>query len=295
MLRVHRSNRAERLLDSLAELVAVPLPDPFLRETVVVQGRGMERWLSLELARRLGVWANAWFPFPRTLLIEAMRVALGEETVRSGAAFEPEVLVWRIAGLLPALEKKPEFAPIRSYLAGDHRGVRRLQLASEIAAVFDRYVIYRPELVAAWERGRSDRGDPWQSILWRELAGESPTHLARRVERLTARLREGSWELAGFPPRISVFGISTIAPLYLRALEALSAATDVHLFLLAPSREFMGATVRPRQEARLREAQLELFARPDLHLERGNPLLDSLGKLGREFQELLEDVSYVEG
>jgi hypothetical protein len=62
---VHRSNRTEVLVDALAELVAVPPEDPFAPETIVVQGRGMARWLSLELAGRLGVWANPAFPFPR--------------------------------------------------------------------------------------------------------------------------------------------------------------------------------------------------------------------------------------
>jgi exodeoxyribonuclease V gamma subunit len=154
VLIVHRSNRAERLVDALAELVSEPLPDVFLRETIVVQGKGMERWLSMELARRHGVWANPAFPFPRTLLNDASRLLLGEEAFANAAAFEPEALLWRIARLLPALVEQAAFAPIRSYLEDDERGMRRMQLASRIAAVFDRYVLYRPDLIRAWELGR---------------------------------------------------------------------------------------------------------------------------------------------
>ncbi len=74
---VHRSNRAEELVRVLADVVATPSGDPFARECIVVQGRGMERWLSLELARRHGVWANPDFPFPRHLILRALDAVLG--------------------------------------------------------------------------------------------------------------------------------------------------------------------------------------------------------------------------
>ena len=53
-MRIHRSNRVEALLSVLARIVAHPLADPFAPEWIVVQGPGMERWLSLELSRELG-------------------------------------------------------------------------------------------------------------------------------------------------------------------------------------------------------------------------------------------------
>lgn len=289
MLHVHRSNRAEKLVDSLAGLVAQPLADPWLRETIVVQGRGMERWLSMELSRRLGVWANPSFPFPRTLLGDVMRRLFGADAAK-GAAFEPEALLWRIARLLPDLCSRAEFAPVRSYLEGDERGVRRFELAAEVAATCDRYVLYRPEMIAGWERGG---GDGWQPALWRALCGGAPpAHLAARVRALIERLRVGPADLRGFPERVSVFGLSTLAPLYLHALAALARSIDVHFFLLAPSREFLGDLVTPRQEAKLRRQQLELPLEADLHLERGHPLVASLGKLGVDFQQMLEEIGY---
>lgn len=289
MLHVHRSNRAEKLVDSLAILVSKPLADPWLRETIVVHGKGMERWLSMELSRRLGVWANPSFPFPRTLLGDVMRRLFGTDAAK-GAAFEPEALLWRIAHLLPDLCLRAEFAPVRSYLEGDERGVRRFELAAEIAATFDRYVLYRPEMITGWE----ERGvEGWQPALWRALVGgEPPAHLAARVRALIERLRAGPVEIQGFPARISVFGLSTLAPLYLHAFAALARSVDVHFFLLAPSREFLGDLVTPRQEARLRRRQLELPFAADLHLERGHALVGSLGKLGVDFQQMLEEVGY---
>ncbi len=64
-MKVYRSNRVERLLDGLVEVVRTPLASPLAPEWIVVNGRGMGTWLSMQLARRLSVWAGGHVPFPR--------------------------------------------------------------------------------------------------------------------------------------------------------------------------------------------------------------------------------------
>ena len=65
---VYTSNRLEILSKQLAETIQAPLPTPFTPEIIVVQSRGMERWISMELARLNGVSANCSFPFPNAIL-----------------------------------------------------------------------------------------------------------------------------------------------------------------------------------------------------------------------------------
>jgi exodeoxyribonuclease V gamma subunit len=309
---VHRSNRTEELLDALCELLATPAPNDsgdalasvFEPECIVVQGPGMERWLGLELSRRLGIWSNPSFPFPRTLLERAMESALGP-VEDPGISFEPETLTWSIAAVLPGLLGDAPFAPLERYLRGDTTGEKLLQLAERIAHVFDRYVIYRPDLVRAWEHGR-DAAAPgldvsdvaWQSELWRALISRhGAMHLGARMAELLGALADRDEPLEGFPRRLSIFGISTLPPLYLRGLAALARHSEVHLFVLSPSREYW-ADIRSGRE-RLRGAGIDdvSLLDPDaLHFEEGNPLLASLGRLGREFQALVEDgVDYREG
>src|SRR2546426_7754386 len=67
-LRISTSNRVEVLLDKLVAVVQQPLRSPLDREIIVVQSKGMERWLKQELAARLGVWANGLFPFPNAMV-----------------------------------------------------------------------------------------------------------------------------------------------------------------------------------------------------------------------------------
>ncbi len=292
---VHRSNRAEVLVEVLAEVVARPLPDPTVAECIVVEGRGMERWLSMQLAQRLGVWANPDFPFPRHLILRTLGDLLPAEDAAQ-SPFEPEILMWSIADLQSQYLDRPEFAEIRMYLAGDERGVRRIQLAERIARTFDQYITYRPEMVLGWERGNETH---WQAVLWRALAERHGSrHMASRARTFLEILGRSSPRLGKTPTRISLFGVSTLAPLYVKMLAALARHVELHLFLLSPSAEYW-ADIRSHREV------LRTLARhgadpgdidPALHLDEGNPLLASLGRMGRDFQLVLEaNVDYQEG
>ncbi|HEX5658270.1 MAG TPA: exodeoxyribonuclease V subunit gamma, partial [Polyangiales bacterium] len=262
---VHRSNRLELLAEQLSELVRTPLADAFARECIVVQGPGMERWLSAFLSKRLGVWANPHFPFPRALLelfLEHVNGPLPEGTPR----FDGPHLVWLIAEHLPALLHQPAFARVRSYLDGDHHGERLLDLSQKLADCFDQYAIYRPELVLRWENGADDH---FQAKLYRSLAGVV-TPLARRMMAFESALRSGFELGEGLPERITLFGISTLPPAFVNMLSRIGEQREVHMFLLAPSAEYWGDLDRAAS------------ARHDLH-----GFLASVGKISREFTDLI--------
>lgn len=289
---VHRSNRTEKLVAVLAEIVLRRPADPLARECIVVQGKGMERWLSMELARRCGVWANPDFPFPRHFIDRALKAVLGEEA-DTGTAFEPESLMWSVAELLPQLLHRPEFEPIRNYLSDDPRGLKRIQLAERIADTFDHYVVYRPEMVLTWETSKG-REEDWQETLWRELVSRhGSTHLAARAQKFFRAIQEGASLDHSFPRRVSLFGISTLPPLYVRIFEALSRRVKTYLFVLSPSSEYW-AEIRSKREI-IRELSRRhadaATAQEELHLEEGHPLLASLGRVGRDFQHLLEEIT----
>ena len=294
-MKVYRSNRVERLLDALVDVLAEPLPDPFVPEHIVVHSRGMAVWLQQQLARRLGVWAGGAFPFPRRFLHECFCAVLGE---RAGSLerYEQQSLVWSIAAALPAHLRDDAFVDLRRFLADDPRGTKALELASRIADRFDQYVVYRPDVVLGWESGK---GDDWQALLWRALADVSrptaeptrPTHAATLAQELFARLHDPGFDPSCLPERVCIFGVSSLPPFHVEILAALARHVQVHLFVPSPSREYW-AEVRSHREL-LRQARSESTAAFD---EPPAPtLLRSLGMVGRDFQQILESsVDYEE-
>jgi exodeoxyribonuclease V gamma subunit len=266
---LYRSNRTENLVEALCEVLCVPAAGPLEPETVVVQSRGMQRWLSLRLAERLGVWSHARFPFPRAF-VESLLDAVLEEPRAPREAFTRERLTWAVAAALPELLPRTEFAAVREYLRHDTSGAELVELSRRVAHLYDQYVVYRPELVTGWEAGEEQ---DWQAELWRALIGRRGSHhLAARA----ARFRE-RWPLAdsaALPVRTCVFGVGALPPLFVSILALLAERRPVHLFLLSPSHEYLsfGATADP-----------------------AHPLLDAWGRVARDMQEMLESsVDYVE-
>jgi exodeoxyribonuclease V gamma subunit len=286
-LHVHRSNRLEPLVSRLADLCATPGLAETAQEVIVVQSKGMDRWLSMELSRRLGVFANASFPFPRKFLEDAFAAVL-EAPVEPTSSFSPERMVWSIAALLPVLKERPAFAELRGYLAGDALGVRRIELATRLADVFDQYPVYRPEAVLGWDQGTSTE---WQAILWQALvernAQHGAKHLARRARDAIDAYNRLEAAPASLPKRVSIFGIDSLPPLFVDVFAALAKHLEVHLFLLSPSRAYW-AEIRDQREIARSVAASDVADDDDLAHTLGNPLLASFGRIGRDFQFVLE-------
>lgn len=305
---IHRSQRAEVLLGALADLVRTPgHADPVRAETIVVQSLGMERWLAQQLSLRLGIWANPAFPFPRNVVLRALKAVLGPGAHRDVLAFDDRQLVWPVAAELDAHLAAAPFAPLARYVADDPRGVKRMQLAQRIARAFDDYVVYRPDLVRAWDAG-DDAGvgpdDAWQPALWRAVTrrltggaarlddgppAPGATHMAACVEAFAARVDRAALERADFPARVSLFGITTLPRLYLDVFASLGRFVDVHVFTLTPSPAAAAAladraaAVRAAVDGGPGPDALDAILDPAMH----HPLVASCGRVAREFDALL--------
>ncbi|MGZ8229105.1 MAG: exodeoxyribonuclease V subunit gamma, partial [Burkholderiales bacterium] len=289
MLTVHYSNRLEILAEELAAVTSAPLASPFSREVVIVQSRGVARWLALRLADHGGVCANVHFPFPNAFVWELCRDVLGE--VPETSPFDPAILTWRILRLLPEMETQPAFAPVLNYVGTDP--VRRYDLAVRVADLFDQYLLYRPEWMPRWESGKEQH---WQAALWRQVANEAGVPhraqvLAQLLEEFGDRPRtRRSGTDSELPERVSMFGAPALPPSLLSLFEALARQTDVHLFIQNPSREYWGdireaGAIARKVADRAPEAAL---------LETGNALLASLGKQGRDFFDLVTEAESAE-
>ncbi|PKN62216.1 MAG: exodeoxyribonuclease V subunit gamma [Deltaproteobacteria bacterium HGW-Deltaproteobacteria-15] len=266
--RLYTSNRVERLVEVLAKVLETPLSSPLVPEVIVVQSRGMERYLSMQLSERLGIWANCRFPFPNALLEELFKRVL--PSAAEGSPFVPDVLTWRIMKALPSFIREPGFESIRLYIEGEDEGLKKLQLSAAIADTFDQYLLFRPEMISRWENGEEKH---WQAVLWNQLSRESGRrHRASLARDFIERLQNRPPERGSLPERISVFGISALPRFHMEILAAVSNYTEVNLFLMNPCREYWG----------------------DIRSE--NPgLLSSLGRLGRDFIDLVIELGWEDG
>lgn len=277
MLNLYQSN----MLDALMRLylaVREPAHDPLVPETLLVPSLGMQRWLQLALAREQGIAANIDFQLPASFVWRLITRVFPAVPRRS--AFDPEVLAWRVLATLPEVKELEGVALAANWQAADAAG--RYELAWRVADVFDQYLIYRPDWLAAWEGGRrlgldvskdADKSghksgdEAWQAVLWQKLNRAGEPHRAGLLLQLEQKLRAG--EVKGLPARIAVFGVSTLPPRFWQLLQALGEHIAIDLFLLNPSQEYWGQLRRGDALAADGEG--------------GHPLLASLGQQGRDF------------
>ena len=213
-VRLHHSNRLEVLAARLAHLLRTDPGDPFAPERIVVPHPTIGRWLSLELARGLGITANVRFEQPAEFAWSIMRGVVPE--LSGERPYTPARLRWRIHDLLPAPAGRPGHDAARGHSASGSPGSlesgiaacswhgavsdylrdedprRRLELADRLARMFDQCLLYRPDWIREWEHGAAPH---WQGRLWQHLVEEDGPdgagHWVRALERFTEEFRKG--------------------------------------------------------------------------------------------------------
>lgn len=281
-LDVRAATGLEAVVDDLARRSAgEPLP-PHEREVLVVQSRGLARWLTLELATRLGCAAHADLPFPQHLISQLLTAhGLAEDDAEPWSRDE---LVWRLDDCL-AQGDLPT-APAHYLADGDAR--KRHQLADRLADRFDAYQVHRPELVAAWRDGKVGMDHAhaaWQMELWRRLAAAiTVPDAAERLETLVERLRNG--DDRGLPSRLGVIITGVMPRIHLRVIEAIAGLRRVTVWLLGPTQQDWSSIASPREiQARQRRRGADGFD------DAGHPLLAVLARQGRDWFRWLTTTS----
>ncbi|MFH1102345.1 MAG: exodeoxyribonuclease V subunit gamma [Pseudomonadota bacterium] len=283
-LTIYTGNRLELLAGRLAEIAARPLTSPLCADIIIVQSKGMERWVRMALARINGICANISFPFPKAFLEGLYRKFIVD--VSSRDPFDPDVMVFRIMSLLPERIRERGFESLKNYLEGGSDSFKLYEISQKIAGLFDQYLVFRPEMIFRWESGKESH---WQAVLWRDLTSSGNPHQAMLHRRLITEIRNGSIRLQDHFDRISVFGISYLPPFYLQVFAEISRRIPVYLFLMNPCREYWSAIVSESTERRIAgHNPKQSFSSELLHFEQGNRLLSAWGVQGKSFFSLIQ-------
>jgi exodeoxyribonuclease V gamma subunit len=245
VLIVHRSETARGLVGGLAEVLAEHPADPLTPEVVVVPTRGIERWITQELAvlpaggrPAPGITANIDFRFPGEFFSDVLTAALGEDRDR----WARHHLILDVLDCLDEFLSDPAFLPVRAFVE-DAPPANRMVAADRIAGLFARYDHEYPAMLRAWLAG--DDVDPagrplaadhlWQPVLWRSLRGRiGVPALGERIGDLSASLRSDP-QLVDLPDRVCFYGFTAVPEGELAVLRVLGGTRDVHLFVLHPS------------------------------------------------------------
>lgn len=294
MLHLYYSNHLEIQKAILVSLIKRnPLPDPFQSEQILVQSQGMAQWLKLQIAAECGVAANIDFPLPASFIWQQYHRTL--PNVPQQNAFQKEAMLWHLLALIPDLLADSDFSALKKYLGEPLEQEKLYQLASKIADLFDQYLVYRPDWIAAWEQQQEptilqqlqhalshnnqalsallqqdlQSAVCWQGKLWRALyariaqqSAEQGEHCYHRANLHNAYLQQLAKQETTLPAqRLFIFGISALPTTYLQTFQALAQQGEVHLFFNNPCRYYWGdildRTFLQKLQLRQRQAYLQ--------------------------------------
>ncbi|MDP2562351.1 exodeoxyribonuclease V subunit gamma [Psychrobium sp. 1_MG-2023] len=331
MFHLYHSNKLAVLKSILAHLIKTdPQPNPFANEQILVQSPGMAQWLKIELAKELSICANITFPLPASFIWQTFVNVLGDVPERS-AFNKDAMAWHIIARLplhiqRPEFSELAQYLeddePLKTY--------QLAYKIADIYDQYLVYRPHWIEAWQQGSVEFSD-DQPWQAILWQDLAqtiiasGQSHYHRANLYEHLIAALKQPD-VVTKLPQRIFVFGISALPPKYLEALQAISAHCEVHFFLNNPCQVYWGDILDAKWLQKLANQQRAAYPLAQLdesghsvaqrallsqngiihssnsqdseaqfnekgELMIGNPLLASLGKLGRDNLALMVELN----
>lgn len=299
MFFLHLSNRTENLIRQLAEVLRVDKGrDPFSPEYFLIQSQGMERMLSQNLSEQFVSWCNYEYMLPTrffALMADRLDVEAGPED------YSRDKLCWHLENIFRDVTADNEtFAVLNRYVSSDSSGVKRYQLALQLANIFDQYQIMRFDMVEGWQKGRLATKNPaeiYQMELWnmlRETIGHS-RHRGLFLRDLIATLKKDTDYGALLPKRLSVFGVHSLPPILLGCLQALSNHCDVHLYLLSPCEMYFGDQLTQQAQLKKKISSLNDGKQAMPQELAVHPLLASLCQQGRDFQNMLtENVQFAQ-
>jgi exodeoxyribonuclease V gamma subunit len=277
MLNKYVSNQIETLAELFADHIG-GVGDVFVEDVVVVQSLGMSRWLNLRLAdvAKEHIVANVDYLLPRNYIFKVLRAL---KLLPDVDYMSREYARWNIYSILPEFENNNI---ICEYMKEPGADLKRWQLSSKIAELFDHYMMYRYQsgdgLENLWKIDSSNA--KWQKLMFNQVKGDEIT-VVEVLNNFVAKDFEN--ELKNILPKsLSLFSISNMPPIFLRFFYELSLVVDVNLFYLSPAEGFWGDIVEKRK-VYARDIELEQY------WENTNDFLALNCRLGQEFFLLLQD------
>ncbi|MBN1984421.1 MAG: exodeoxyribonuclease V subunit gamma [Chitinivibrionales bacterium] len=327
-IQLYTSNTLQLLADKFCDICIQEPREVFKQEIVVIPSGGMQRYIQLSYATRASIAANFSFPFPNHFLTSIS--SLDTADTKGGWSFSVQNGAWIILKYLLEAADNHTNLPSQKVSATQNNSIQELnrieddrskffdsihrstigssimttpaealpeklwQLSQKIAETFNRYCIYRPNLLVAWENGMiASEQERWQAYLWRVLVQTMPSLSSsycsiKQLYAVLNQIRSAALPVPLGAERIVFFGFSHLAPLHLDAIKALATRSTICIFSLNPCREYWDDIVSEKKLVKKNVTLMKAGKEPhQFHYETGNELLASLGNYGKDFFTLL--------
>ncbi|WP_265659096.1 exodeoxyribonuclease V subunit gamma [Francisella philomiragia] len=276
-LYTYPSNKLEYLVQVLSKLLDVEKKDLFTPTQLIVGSRGMQHWLSMQLAQYRNIAMNLKYDMINGYILDICYELTAKQEYKK--AYTKDILAWRIFRSLDSINNPK----LQEYY--HNSDLKKYQLSVKIAEIFSKYISYRSEWLQKWEQGeyinlaKPESDEDWQMQLWQALVKEVQDTPYKVQAEALQKLNQQNLEKLNIPNDIYIFGVNTISPKNLGFVFELAKYIDVNILYINPCSEYWYDLHKSKISAWLDSDDYEL-----------QPLLANLGQQGKEFfNQLLEN------
>ncbi|ABI82620.1 exodeoxyribonuclease V subunit gamma [Francisella tularensis] len=310
-LYTYPSNKLEYLVQVLSKLLDVEKKDLFTPTQLIVGSRGMQHWLSMQLAEYRNIAMNLKYDMINGYILDICYELTAKQEYKK--AYTKDILAWRVFRLLSSQNQEKNThshaggnliadglsskdTSLRRYDNRDgwssklkeyyqDSDLKKYQLSVKIAETFSKYISYRSEWLQKWEKdeyinpSKLENDEDWQMLIWQNLVKDiAETPYKVQLEALQ-KLDKQNLEKLNIPSDIYIFGVNTISPKNLKFIFELAKYINVHILYINPCSEYWYDLHKSKISAWLDSDDYEI-----------QPLLANLGQQGKEFfNQLLEN------
>ena len=293
-IQLYVSNSLPQLARQLSKDLPLCPSGVFGKQQIVTQTEGMNNWLTLAIAKQLGIAANFSFNKPNDIIAQIYYLLGGKNKPLLSADF----VKWTIFQLLSDNLFTLKFPLIAGYYRDND--VKKIALATKVADLFDQYQLYRPETITTWNKtSLTDITDNWQQYLWVSIymqVNGSMLDKTGMIAHIIAALQknENQQILINKIPQLHFFGIAVITPFYLQLFNEFSKHIPIRFYLLNPApTSFWLEDKSEKQIARINQFT-KRKADAAQYSNAGNNLLNSWGNIVKDsFSLLFQDETYI--
>ncbi|MGQ4005329.1 exodeoxyribonuclease V subunit gamma [Francisellaceae bacterium CB300] len=291
-LYTYPSNKLEYLVEVLSKLLSYEKKGVFDASQLIVGSRGMQHWLSMQLAETRGIAMNLKFDMVNGFIVDLCYELTDKQEYKK--AYTKEVLTWRVYKFLDDDKNSGDsgsesgmtglnYSKLKEYYQNSL--LKKYQLSVKIAETFSRYLTYRIDWLEKWEKNQTiddtkvNEDELWQMQLWQILVAEISDTPYKVQEEAIRKLSKTALEKHKMPENIYVFGVNTISPKNMNFINKLAEYIDIHILYINPCSEYWYDLKKEKISAWLGQEDYE-----------NQPLLANLGQQGKEFfNELLDN------
>ncbi len=285
------SNRFDSLFEHFAK--SYRKRPPFEKHLVLVPSFATQFYIKKKLAEDLGIFMGVDFAFLQPGIKQLVNLFFPEVELNSqlDLALQLEKIIRNLLNRFETLSnvEKNCFAPLLNYFESSKGQIdtkRLTSLADSLATLFFKYGLYAESIEQDWEKKETFF---WQQALWKQVSSESSflTH--------PQNILDLEPKFSATPLNLYLFGFNFVPKLYYQILQKLDPHLNLHILQLSPCRLFWTDIRNPYEKTSMiaflkrkgaRKGELESLSS---YLSETNLLLSSLGKLGRNWFQTLEE------